>query len=78
MAPVPSGGTRYDTIGIAYASLRREEELLVGLAEIKARLDRYREVRKENEARLAKAQDDLRAVLTVKQEAMAVMMGLLP
>jgi hypothetical protein len=47
-------------------------------AEIKARLDRLREVRKQNEAKLAKAQEDLRAVLTVRQEAMAVMTGLLP
>ena len=46
--------------------------------EIKARLDRLREVRKENEAKLAKAQEDLRAVLTVRQEAIAVMYGLLP
>ena len=47
-------------------------------AEIKARLDRLREVRKQNEAKLEKAQEDLRAVLTVRQEAVAVMMGLLP
>lgn len=47
-------------------------------AEIKSRLDRLREVRKQNEAKLAKAQEDLRAVLTVRQEAVAVMFGLLP
>jgi hypothetical protein len=47
-------------------------------AEIKSRLDRVREVRKDNEAKLAKAQEDLRAVLSVRQEAMAVMFGLLP
>src|ERR1035438_213491 len=47
-------------------------------AEIKARLDRYRAVRKQNEAKLEKAQEDLRAVLTVRQEALAVMLGLLP
>jgi hypothetical protein len=47
-------------------------------AEIKSRLDRVREVRKANEEKLAKAQDDLRAVLSVRQEAMAVMYGLLP
>ncbi len=47
-------------------------------AEIKARLERLREVRKENEANLAKAQEDLRAVLTVRQEAVAVLFGLLP
>lgn len=47
-------------------------------AEIKARLERFREIRKQNEARLEKAREDLRAVLTVRQEAVAVMMGLLP
>jgi Spy/CpxP family protein refolding chaperone len=47
-------------------------------AEIKARLDRVREQRKENEAKLAKAQEELRAVLSVRQEAMLVLGGLLP
>ena len=47
-------------------------------AEIKMRLDRLREARKANEATLAKAQDELRAVLSVRQEAVAVMFGLLP
>jgi len=47
-------------------------------AEIKARLERLREVRKENEANLTKAQEDLRAVLSVRQEAVAVVNGLLP
>lgn len=47
-------------------------------AEVKSRLTRLREVRKENEAKLTKAQEDLRAVLTIRQEAIAVMYGLLP
>lgn len=47
-------------------------------AEIKSRLDRLRENRKENEAKLSRAQEDLRAVLTVRQEAVAVVFGLLP
>ena len=47
-------------------------------AEVKARLARLREVRKQNEEKLAKAQEELRAVLTVRQEAAAVLMGLLP
>lgn len=47
-------------------------------AEIKARLTRLREVHKANEEKLSKAQDDLRAVLGVRQEAVAVMFGLLP
>ena len=47
-------------------------------AEIKTRLERLREVRKDNEAKLAKAQEELRAVLSVRQEAVAVLFGLLP
>lgn len=47
-------------------------------AEIKARLEHLREVRKQNEAKLGKAQEELRAVLTLRQEAVAVMAGLLP
>ena len=47
-------------------------------AEIKSRLERLREVRKENDAKLVKAQEELRAVLSLKQEANAVMFGLLP
>lgn len=47
-------------------------------AEIKSRLDRVREMRRDNEARLSKAQEDLRAVLSVRQEATAVVFGLLP
>ena len=47
-------------------------------AEVKARLERLREVRKENETKLAKAQEDLRAILSVRQEAAAVLAGLLP
>jgi hypothetical protein len=47
-------------------------------AEVKTRLERLRESRKESEAKLTKAQEDLRAVLSVRQEAIAVMFGLLP
>jgi hypothetical protein len=46
-------------------------------AEIKVRLDHLREVRKQNTAKLEKAQADLLAVLTPRQEASAVMDGLL-
>ena len=47
-------------------------------AEIKSRLERLREVRKANEEKLVKAQEELRAILSVRQEAVAVMAGLLP
>jgi hypothetical protein len=47
-------------------------------AEIKARLARLREVRKQNTGKLEKAQEELRAVLTIRQEAIAVVAGLIP
>ena len=47
-------------------------------AEIKSRLTRVRETRKMNEEKLQRAQEELRAVLSVRQEAVAVMFGLLP
>jgi hypothetical protein len=46
-------------------------------AEIKARLAKFRDARKQTEAELDKAREDLRAVLSVRQEAVAVMAGLL-
>ena len=47
-------------------------------AEIKSRLANLREARKANEEKLSKTQEELRAVLSVRQEAVAVMLGLLP
>lgn len=46
-------------------------------AEIKSRIEKLREVRKQTEANLNQAREDLRAVLTVRQEAIAVLAGLL-
>ncbi len=45
--------------------------------ELKAKLTKFREARKDKEAKLAKAEEDLKKVLSVKQEAAAVLMGLL-
>ena len=67
----------------AAAQLPEAEELqkaLDGKAsadELKAKLAKLRDARKAKQAALTKAQDDLRAVLTVRQEATAVMLGLL-
>jgi hypothetical protein len=47
------------------------------IGELKAKLAKVREARKQKEANLAKAQDELRKVLSVRQEATAVLMGLL-
>ncbi len=45
--------------------------------DIKAKLTAYRAATKEKEAQLEKAQDELRQLLSVKQEANAVLLGLL-
>jgi hypothetical protein len=45
--------------------------------QIKAAMDKYRAARKVKEAALEKAQQDLKSILTVKQEAVAVSLGLL-
>jgi hypothetical protein len=46
--------------------------------QIKDALAKYRASRKEKQAKLEAAQADLKSVLTVEQEAQAVLMGLLP
>jgi hypothetical protein len=46
-------------------------------AEIKSRLARYQAAKKEKLANLAKAQNELRQVLTPRQEAIATLMGLM-
>lgn len=45
--------------------------------EIKSKLAKLRDARKDKEAQLEKAQADLRKVLSVRQEAAAVLLGLL-
>ena len=45
--------------------------------ELKLKMAKLRDNLKEKEAKLAKAQDELRKVLSVRQEATAVLMGLL-
>lgn len=46
-------------------------------AQVKALLEKYRTAHKDKEAKLAQAQDDLRKVLTTRQEAQATLMGIL-
>lgn len=58
-------------------ALQKAIEAKASSDDIKAKLAKYRESRKTKEANLVKAQDDLRKVLTVRQEASAVLMGLL-
>ena len=53
------------------------DTLGLGLAEIKAALDKYLASRKAKQAELEKAQENLRKVLTARQEAIAALNGLL-
>jgi hypothetical protein len=47
-------------------------------AQIKAALEKFRASKKDKEAKLTVAQEDLRKVLTAKQEALATLISLLP
>ena len=58
-------------------ALQKAIEAKASNDEIKAKLTKYRESQKSKQANLEKAQSELRQVLSVKQEANAVMMGLL-
>lgn len=59
-------------------ALQKAVEAKAPAEEVKAKLAKFREARKTKEANLAKAQDELKKVLSVRQEASAVLMGLLP
>ncbi len=59
------------------AELQKAIEANASADEIKAKLAKVREARKVNEAKLEAAQDELKKVLSVRQEAVAVTMGLL-
>lgn len=58
-------------------ALQKAIEAKASADEIKAKLAKYRESQKAKQAALEKAQADLRQVLSVKQEAQAVLMGLI-
>jgi hypothetical protein len=59
------------------AALQKAIDSKAPAEEIKQKLAKLREARKEKEAKLEKAQEDLRKVLSVSQEASAVLLGLL-
>ena len=58
-------------------ALQKAIEAKASNDEIKTKLAKYRESQKTKQANLEKAQAELRQVLSVKQEANAVLMGLL-
>jgi hypothetical protein len=57
--------------------LRAAIEAKAPADEIKAKLEKYRAYKKGKEAELAKAQEKLKEVLNARQEAAAVLAGLL-
>ena len=63
--------------GVEAEELQKAIDSNASKDELKAKLTKFREARKEKEAKLAKAQEDLKKVLSVKQEAAAVLNGLL-
>ena len=58
-------------------ALQKALEAKAEPAEIEAKLEKFRASRKDREAKLDKAQEELRQVLNRRQEATAVLMGLL-
>jgi hypothetical protein len=58
-------------------ALQRAVDANAPAAQIKTAMEKFRTSRKDKQAKLEKAQGDLRQVLTVKQEAQALLMGLL-
>jgi hypothetical protein len=57
-------------------ALRKAVEDKASAEVLKAKMAAVREARKANEAKLQQAQDDLKAVLTTQQEAVAMLLGL--
>ena len=67
-----ANGTTLDT-----AAIQKAIDAKASKAEIKAALEKYVASRKAKQADLEKAQDNLRKVLTSRQEAIATVNGLL-
>ncbi len=77
----PGSDNRANAFGKPAPEAESLQKLLddkVPSAEIKTALEKYRTSRKDKEAKLASAQEDLRKVLTVRQEAQAALLGLVP
>lgn len=76
----PGGGGRGGFGGEPSPEAEALQKAIEGKAsadELKTKLAKYRDSRKDAEAKLEKAQDDLRKVLNARQEAVAVLAGLL-
>jgi hypothetical protein len=75
----PGGGFRgmFGQPSAESQALQQAVEDNVPAAQLKTLMEKYQAVRKDKLAKLAKAQEDLRAVLTTRQEAIALLGGLL-
>lgn len=73
----PGGFRGFGTPDPSAQSLQNAIDTGAPTAQIKAALEKYRDSRKQKQADLAKAQEDLRSVLTLKQEAALVLAGML-
>ena len=73
----PGGGRFGGEPSAAVQDLQKALEGDASAEDVKAKLAKVREERKQKEATLAKAREELKQVLSVKQEASAVLMGLL-
>jgi hypothetical protein len=58
-------------------SLQEAIDSSASATDLKTTLEKYHQVRRERLAKLEKAQDDLRKVLTIRQEIQAILLGLL-
>ncbi len=71
------GGGRFGQPSAEAEALQKALESKLSNDEVKSRLAKYRDAQKAKRDALTKAQEDLRKVLTMRQEAAAVMLGLL-
>ena len=70
------GGFRGET-NVELEALQKALDAKASADEIKTKLARLRDSRKEKEEKLEKAQEELKKILSVRQEAIAVVNGLL-
>jgi len=73
----PRGGGMFGEPSPEAQALQQALDNNAPTAQVKAALDKYRQSRADKEAKLKAAQDNLRKVLTSRQEAQAVLIGLL-
>jgi hypothetical protein len=76
-ADQPRRGGPFGQLSPESEALQKAIDAKAPKAEIKAALDKYVAARKAKQAQLEKAQDDLRKILTSRQEAIATLNGLL-